>query len=334
MKKALNTSLSRQIETSILGGEIHEDRGDKNSSLVVCAANTDRFNARHFSTPMTAYTVGWRDPENLDELLEFIAPAVPVPMRFSFKRMLNGQIFLSEIDDIRAIGSAFKRVEYGGTEQEARTFNKGLTIRVDHDDAVGPDWQERYTSLLLQRLIRNDLRRAVALILAAANNLAVTWDDESNPDKDLRKMLRRTKNATGMRANRVLMGGAAWEGRQDAYESAIDMPRFSRADKSPEQLASYLMVNGVKVSEAVYQSGVNAKSDIMGQVAVAYNARPGVTKDDPSHIKRFVTPTTQGTHRVYVHEHDKFTDLSVEHYSNNIVTVAEGIEKLTITLPA
>lgn len=118
----------------------------------------------------------------------------------------------------------------------------------------------------------------------------------------------------------------------DSYEAdAANAARFLRAERTPDQVSAYLMVNGVKVSDAVWQSGATAKSDIVGAVAAGYYARPGLTKDDPSHIKRFVTPTDQGKYRVYLEEHDKFSDLSIEHYSNNIITVATGIEKLTVS---
>jgi hypothetical protein len=106
----------------------------------VCAANESRFNAAHYSEPLTAFTVGWKDREKIESLLNFIAPVVNVARRFEFKVADNNQAFLSETDDIRSIGSAFKRVEFTGTSVTSKTFNKGLTIRVDHDDVAGEDW--------------------------------------------------------------------------------------------------------------------------------------------------------------------------------------------------
>lgn len=335
MKKARNSRIPAQIleaSRSIVEGAIHEDRGANNAPLVVCASNESRFVSTNFNTSLTSYSVGWTDPENLDDLLEWIAPECPVGRRFDWKRADNNEIFLTEVDDIRAIGAAFKRVEYNGDEVTSKTFNKGLTIRVDNDEEI-PDWQKRYTALLLQRLIRNDLRRAVLLLLAAGNNTAVTWNAAANPDSDLRHMVDRTKLANGLRANRVIMGNLAWGYRMDSYEADTNnTARFLRAERTPEQVAAYMMVGGgLKVSDAVYQSGATTKADIVGAVAAAYYARSGLTKDDPSHIKRFVTPTAQGKYRVYVEEHDKYTDISVEHYSNNIITVATGIEKLTVS---
>jgi hypothetical protein len=55
-------------------------------------------------------------------------------------------------------------------------------------------------------------------------------------------------------------------------------------------------------------------------------------KDEPANIKRFVTPIDGGsTFRVYSDEHSKFTDLTVEHYSNVVLTSKEGIRKLSVS---
>ena len=56
---------------------------------------------------------------------------------------------------------------------------------------------------------------------------------------------------------------------------------------------------------------------------------PGVSKDDPTNVKRFVTPARGGKFGVYVVEHEKFTDISVEMYSNIVVTSTLGIRKIT-----
>ena len=75
----------------------------------IISANENRFTAGNYSEALTAFTVGWRDPENIAELLDFIAPPVPVGRRFEFKRSDNAQAFYSENDDVRAVGAEFKR---------------------------------------------------------------------------------------------------------------------------------------------------------------------------------------------------------------------------------
>jgi hypothetical protein len=55
--------------------------------------------------------------------------------------------------------------------------------------------------------------------------------------------------------------------------------------------------------------------------------------DDPSNTKRFWTPVDGGgKYRVYEQPiSSKLTDLTVEHYSNVVVTSATGLRTLTIS---
>lgn len=175
---------------------------------LVCAANEARFSAANYSEPLTAFTVGWKDSEKIEDLLNFVAPVVPVARRFEFKVADNNEPFLSETDDIRSIGSAFKRVEFTGTSVTSKTYNKGLTIRVDHDDVAGDDWRERYVQLLLQRLYRNELRRAISALSGSAVSKNCVWGNTSgtpNPDADIRAELEAATNVTGIRPNRIIL---------------------------------------------------------------------------------------------------------------------------------
>lgn len=169
----------------------------------IISANENRFSAGNYSEALTAFTVGWNDPENTAKILDFIAPPIAVGRRFEFKRSDNAQAFYSESDDVRAIGAEFKRVSYSGESVNEKTINKGLTIRVDHDEVAGDDWQERYVQMLLQRLLRNELRRAVAAIdtIAAASAETKTWNAQSNPDADIREMLMQAADESGVRPN-------------------------------------------------------------------------------------------------------------------------------------
>lgn len=319
-------------ESLIMTAPLGIDSGKDLRSGLIVASNESRFSSTEFSTPLTAYSVGWKDPENLEDLLEYIAPAVDVNRRFEWKKANNDEAFLTETDDVRSIGSAFKRVDFSGTSVDSKTHNKGLTIRVDKDDEVGSDWQERYVGFLMQRLLRNEVRRAIAILDTAATNVGKIFSAATNPDGFMREALRLGKNASGIRPNRVLAGGAAWDLRADAYE-AQDNPYAGRAaGMTPEDLARKLMVEGVKVSEAVYTAGANAKADIIGSILLFFYGRSGMMKDEPSNIKRFVSPTAKGGRRaVYIEDHAKYTDLTVEHYSNTTITSPTGIRKITAT---
>ncbi len=301
----------------------------------VCLANESRFNAAFLSEPLTAYTVGWQDPEDLQSLLDFIAPPVPVGRRFEFRKAVNSEAFVSETDDLRAIGSSFKRIEFTGETVNAKTLNKGLTVRIDHDEQVGGDWQERHVALLMQRLLRNEVRRAIAALDSEDTNQDKTWTYDSStnpnpdPDGDVRRSFGLAADASGVRPNRVLWGEAAWDLRADAYFAQQGAGAFRSAGQTPAELASRLLVDGIRVVKARYQSSATSKSKILGNQVFAFYALDGQMKDEPSNIKRFLTPVDSGNFRVYLEESAKYTDISVEHYSNIIITSTLGIRKIS-----
>ena len=299
---------------------------------VYAVANESRFGATYLSEPLTAYAVGWTDPDDLQGLLDFIAPALPVSRRFEFKQGENAEYFLSEVDDARAIGAAFKRVDYSGSTVQAKTLNKGLTTRVDHDNVLTDGWQQRKVQMLLQRLRRNEVRRAVTALVAACTNSAVTWGADSQPDADIRNMLKAGADASGMRPNRLLFNDAAWDLRSDRYETQNNAGAYRRAAMTPEQLAASLQVSSVRVSEARYQATVTAKQKIVTPLTVfGFYGQNVIDEEDPSTLKRFYTPTDAGMYRVYEREYEKYTDITVEHYSNVVATSTLGARRLTVS---
>ncbi|MDR1366368.1 MAG: hypothetical protein LBJ13_00450 [Puniceicoccales bacterium] len=303
----------------------------------VCAANESRFTAAHYSEPLTAFTVGWKDREKIESLLDFVAPIISVARRFEFKVADNNQAFLSETDDIRSIGSAFKRIEFTGTSVTSKTLNKGLTIRVDHDDVAGDDWRERYVQLLLQRLYRNELRRAIAALATNALSLveSYVWSSSAgtpNPDADIRTELEVAMNMTGVRPNRLILGEGAWDIRANAYDHQNNAGANRSASLNLEEFARKLFVDEARIISARYQTLATEKSSFLGNSIYAFYTNDEIMKDEPANIKRFVTPIDGNSpFRVYVEEHSKFSDITVEHYSNIVITSPSGIRKLIVS---
>ena len=286
----------------------------------IISANENRFSAGNYSEALTAFTVGWVDPEN-------------VGRRFEFKKSDNAQAFYSESDDVRAIGAEFKRVSYAGESVNEKTINKGLTIRVDHDEVSGDDWQERYVQMLMQRLLRNELRRAVKALetIAASDNSAKSWNASANPDADIRNMLMLAADQSGVRPNRLLFGESAWDLRMTSLESQNSAVAFKGAAMAKDELAGKFMLDGCEVLSSRYQSAPATKSKILADAVFAFFAQNTLSKDEPSNLKRFYTPTEEGgAFRVYCDEHAKYTDITVEHYSSIVATSALGVRKLTV----
>lgn len=259
----------------------------------ICLANEARFSSSFASEPLTAYATGWKDLNNIEATLDFLFPPVQAPRRFEWKKADNAEAFLSEVDDIRAIGADFKHVEYKGTTAMDKTLNKGLTIRVDLDQVAGmPNWRELYTARLLQRVLRSELRRAISAATSAAVNTAKTWDTSAgkDPDFDVLNELVAATDASGVRPNRVLFGDSAWTKRLLAHRAQSTAGGYGSAALTKAELASLLGIDRVEVSRERYQVSAAAKGKVCPDIVIVFFAEDGLTPDDPSNTKRFWTP--------------------------------------------
>ena len=77
----------------------------------------------------------------------------------------------------------------------------------------------------------------------------------------------------------------------------------------------------------------STKGKITGDVVLMFFGLDGAMIDDPTHAKRFWSATEGGgKYRVYESQVSaKHIDLTVEHYSNTVVTSTLGIRKITVT---
>ena len=328
----------QQLVDNLLTGPIDTDQGPGNVSGQIYAANDSRFASTHLSEALTAYSMGWKDPYGYEDLLEWIAPMVPVSRLFEFRKALNSEAFAAEQekDVVRSIGASFKRVEYTGKKTQGKTLNKGLTIRVDHDDdpLMGEGRYELYVAALRRRLLRTDLRAAIsALNTAAGAAVPEVWGATDEPKADLRTQARAAQDASGLRPNKVLFGGAAYDLWQDSYEAKSTAGGFANANRTPDEIARALgMPGGGRVSEEVYQSSNTAKTSVVGSLVYLFYAESGIMRDDPSHVKRFTSNTQSNTpFAVYIDEHAKYTDITVEHYNQIIAVDTIGAKRLSVS---
>jgi len=303
---------------------------------VIYTANASRFVQGNFDEPLTQYAVGFQDPENIEESLEFVAPKVSVPRRFTYAVWSNPQEFLSEDDDTRGEDGDFKRVEYTSTKSSSQTVLRGLCVRVDREEFVdSPTWEQQIVGAIMRRLLRNSYRRAFAALSAAASNTGKTWTvaATANPDSDLRLMRKAYQDLAGLRPNRILMGDAAWTARYTAYAGQLTAGSIANCNLTEAQVASLVGVNGLKVSYERYQSAVAAKSQVVGLYVLGFLATGGSALMDPSNIKRFVSPTEGGTpFKVWRQEvGPTMVDIAVMHYENTVVTSTLGVQQYTIT---
>ena len=303
----------------------------------IVAANDDLLVEANFSEPLTSYATGWRDPADLQGALDFVCPSVVVGRRFEFAQATNAEEFYSEIDDVRAAGADFKRVEYTSSKALGITLNKGLTLRVDRDQIQNnPQWQQQAVDRLMRRLLRNEYRRAITIITAAATNTAKTWDGNAgeDPDQDVITDLIAAADASGVPANRVLYSANSWNKRGLSYRLQTSRAgTLSLATYTPDQVAGVFGVDAVQINRSRYQATATSKSQIVGSEVIEFYAEDGLGQDDPSNIKRFISNTDAGGRfAVYVQPFgSKLWDVTVEHYSNIVVTSTLGLRTLTIS---
>jgi hypothetical protein len=299
----------------------------------VALANEARLTTATYSEPLTGYITGWKDPENLDEAGAYIASKVQVSRRFEFKKAKNSEAFLSELDDVREIGSAFKRVEYRGETVLGKTRNRGLTMRLDRDEIGGVMDEERAAALLKQRILRNKYRRAVTALLALAADTPVTWGDGATPDEDMRAAVAAGQLASGVFPNRGLIGLTAWNTRASVYAAGENAGSFAGLNKTAREVGQMIGLEDLRTSATLYQSSGTAKTRILQGLAVFFYGQDFVSKDDPTNLKQFVSPV-EGGGDMRVHREEvgaKFIDITVEHYDDIVGTSTVGAEKLTVT---
>lgn len=307
---------------------------------IACMANASRFTEAHFSEPLTTYATGWRDQEGLLDLLDFIAPPVEVPRKFEYATFVNTEAFLSETDDIRAIGADFKRVEYTQSKVTSTTLNKGLTYRVDLDNVdQNTNWREKIVSQLQLRVLRNDVRRAMALLVTAGASNATTpnWGASGSaladidPDGAVLAAAINANNTIGIPCNRVLYDLTAWSRRSQCLRSKASAAGFGSANIDVNQVAQLCGLQAGMIARHTYQSSPSAKTGVVGGTYVlVFLANNSASIDDPSHIKRFVTQTMGGTMvRVYEQQVSmKLIDITVEMYSRPVATSTLGVQRI------
>ena len=317
---------------------IPRDRGDSNAVDGIYAANESRFVEATFSEPLTAFAVGYQDPGQLQELIDFICPAVPCTRRFEYMLAVNAEEFQAESnnDDVRGIGASFKQVEYTSKKTVGQTLNKGLTIRVDQDNVEDlPNWEQIYTARLMRRLLRSEALRAFTTLAALATDTPLIWNGTAgqDPDQDIATLAIAYAESAGLNPTRVLYGIGAWNARRQAHRAQNTAGGFASAMMEIGEVATSVGVDDGFVSRERYSTSSTAKSRIIPNKVLIYLANANQSPEDPSNIKRFISNTQGGTpFRVFRQQvNAKLVDITVEHYSNILATATLGVQSATIS---
>lgn len=303
----------------------------------IAFANEGEFNESFLSEPLSAYAVGSGEEDTVRQELELVAPSVRVPRRFEYRdHSAGGNVSDgSGNEDARALGAEFTEVEYFGEIVNAKTTNRGLRIRLDKDDFF-PGIEEDRVARLVNRLHRNQLRAAIAIL--EANDTATTkvynGTAGEDPDADFLAEIIASGDARGVDCNQVLFGTTAWQRRVASLRAQDAAGAMATSGFTPEQLAGFLGVDRVVKSRERFATTRKAtsKTQVVNNKVFFYQAEPNASTDDISNIKRFVTPAGDMLYRVYREETAKFVVLTVEHYSDVVCTDTRGIRSVTINL--
>jgi hypothetical protein len=214
-------------------------------------------------------------------------------------------------------------------------------VRVDLDNVdMNMNWRERTVAKLQERIIRNEIRRAMTLLSAASTNTAKTWDTTTgkDPDQDVLTEVVAYTAAVGIPPSNLLYNLTSWAKRVLSHRAQNLAGGFASAGITVDQVASFVGVQRGMINRHYWQSGPSAKlalalSSAAANPVLIYLAQPNQSVDDPSNIKRFVTQTLGGT-MVRVFEQSvtmKLTDITVEHYSDIVICSSVGIRQLTIS---
>ena len=280
---------------------------------------------------LTTYAQGWRDPENYDELIEFLFPAVQVPNMFEFMKSDNSEDFAIDSDDERPAMADFKMINFSGSKAIQKTVNRGLSIYIDPDQVrTMPDWQTIYTGRLLRRIKRNAAARGLSMLLGASSSTDKTWNSASDPDADLMNLIKDSGDLIGFNPNRVIWTGSAWIKRALALRAQeTEGARLSLGLTTPDAAAIYAGAQkGKDISTRV--NGPSGKRNIAGgDHLLAFYSESGVGPEDPSATKGFWSPCDNGSrYAVYLRQTgSKFFTLTVECYDRMVVTSTLGLKK-------
>ena len=295
-------------------------------------ANDANFDAAHLSEPLTQFITGAPDSEDLLASLEAMIPSVPVSRKFSYKTHNEKAQFQIDANDgdIREIGAEFARVAAPGGDTDSSTQNKGLAILLDNDEGgEDPSVQQYHVNSLRNRLLRTELYRARVLIDANdVSSATPNWgasNAAADPDGDLLTAVNASLTARGIMPTVLVLGSTAALQRKIALRRQATSGGFATAGLTDAELAAFLGVQRVVTLKTAYQSSGTAKSAIAGAESYVYAAQPGMTTNDPSNFKRFVTMTQGGMFRVYVVPMLKQTLIAVEHHSRLVCTSTLGI---------
>lgn len=262
------------------------------------AVNDSLMQLSAFSEGLTTFAVGRPMNADVEGELNFLAPGVPVPRRFAYRDFSGVRGVESETNNKWPLRGDVPLIVEIGDEVDAHTELYGLGVEIDEeelDESERDTWQQTWTARLQDRCRLNSLRRAAALVIAASTNTNKTWGSSADPDQDVRAKVIALQQATAITPNKVFYGATASSLRVGSFRAQNTAGSNASALFSPQQLASFLRVQAVRDSSAVYTDGSSTVNAIIGSKVIMLRSNDSVSREDDSICKRFWTSLKGGT---------------------------------------
>jgi hypothetical protein len=269
------------------------------------------------------------------EFQAYVGAPIRTSKRFNYKVWTNAEALTSDTtDDLRAIGGDFKAVNLTNSEVNTATQNRGLVMILDKDEVQeGVMTEQMAVGYLMNRIKLNQIRRASALLIAAAADQTRTWlTGTRDADMDALTEVHEYHTATGIWPNTLVYGRAAWLGRQTTLRAQAYAGAFASSEWNESQVASFLGVDLVARVKASYQSAAATKTVIGSAKILVFYRASSAMREDPSNIKYFWSPTESGgpVAAFRYEEGRKKIVVGVEHNELLAITYSSGVQMITV----
>jgi len=342
MKKTIALSNARQAAFQSAGVVLSNDVGSMPSGTV-CLSNDSLLRTVEQIEELNLFAASYdtMTGNGLARLRDFLTPPRPSNSRIVRLTTYNETEPWEVVDYNkvkRGILADFAEVRQRTvTKSDFQINNRGLSVILDRDELKDkPEWQQIHTKWLIDLLNRATVQEAIAIYTAAATTGSKTWSSGSpNPDIDIKNYIITAANVTGFYPQNVAYGDAAFLKRATAYESELTAGSMARAGVyTEEQLATALGVTSALINMERYQSGVGAKTELIGSNVLIFTGIKDESPMDASNIVRHVTNGAGGGGEYAVYITDlgvKKIMLTVENYEYLHTQHTTGIYLIAIT---
>jgi len=289
------------------------------------------------SQALSQYAAGVSDSENLQALLDRIAPPTPVgAIRFTYGLETESEEFQKRTlaNITRPVHGEFPELKITGSEAEGRCNNIGLVSYLDLDQGGAlPQMQQLEVQRLRNIILRSQIADALALIDAAASaDTGMNWGASgADPDSDVDDMVDAGGRASGVDNNIVVFGRGSFMKRRRSYRKESRTNGGEHAILTPDQLRDVYQVDDVINLRTLYRSSSTANTALLDNTLYTYDARPGLSLKDSSNIKRMTYVAAGGATRVWITVGTHRVKITVDAYAVNKITRSVGIRKRAVT---